>query len=148
MKVTVVGAGNVGATCADVLAYREVCNEIVLVDIKEGLSEGKSLDIFQKAPINLYDSKTTGSTNDYTLTSNSDVVVITSGLPRKPVGKNIKTTINTLNAATSLYSIETYPDHIVSISPINNPPNIAPGKDPIPPRTAAVKALIPAKKPM
>tara|TARA_Y100001954_G_C15715563_1_gene555393 strand:- start:105 stop:1031 length:927 start_codon:yes stop_codon:yes gene_type:complete len=84
MKVTVVGAGNVGATCADVLAYREVCNEIVLVDIKEGLSEGKSLDIFQKAPINLYDSKTTGSTNDYTLTSNSDVVVITSGLPRKP----------------------------------------------------------------
>ncbi len=84
MKVTVVGAGNVGATCADVLAYREVCNEIVLVDIKEGLSEGKSLDIFQKAPINLYDSKTTGSTNDYTLTSSSDVVVITSGLPRKP----------------------------------------------------------------
>ena len=84
MKVTVVGAGNVGATCADVLAYREVCNEIVLVDIKEGLSEGKSLDIFQKAPINLYDSKTTGSSNDYTLTSNSDVVVITSGLPRKP----------------------------------------------------------------
>ena len=84
MKVTVVGAGNVGATCADVLAYREACNEIVLVDIKEGLSEGKSLDIFQKAPINLYDSKTTGSTNDYTLTSNSDVVVITSGLPRKP----------------------------------------------------------------
>ena len=84
MKVTVVGAGNVGATCADVLAYREVCNEIVLVDIKEGLSEGKSLDIFQKAPINLYDSKTTGSTNDYTLTGNSDVVVITSGLPRKP----------------------------------------------------------------
>ena len=84
MKVTVVGAGNVGATCADVLAYREVCNEIVLVDIKEGLSEGKSLDIFQKAPINLYDSKTIGSTNDYTLTSNSDVVVITSGLPRKP----------------------------------------------------------------
>ena len=84
MKVTVVGGGNVGATCADVLAYREVCNEIVLVDIKEGLSEGKSLDIFQKAPINLYDSKTTGSTNDYTLTSNSDVVVITSGLPRKP----------------------------------------------------------------
>ena len=84
MKVTVVGAGNVGATCADVLACREVCNEIVLVDIKEGLSEWKSLDIFQKAPINLYDSKTTGSTNDYKLTSNSDVVVITSGLPRKP----------------------------------------------------------------
>ena len=84
MKVTVVGAGNVGATCADVLAYKEVCNEVVLVDIKEGLSEGKSLDIFQKAPINLYDTRTIGSTNDYLKTKNSDVVVITSGLPRKP----------------------------------------------------------------
>ena len=84
MKVTVVGAGNVGATCADVLAYREVANEIVLVDIKEGLAEGKSLDIWQKAPIDLYDSRTIGSTNDYTKTANSDVVVITSGLPRKP----------------------------------------------------------------
>ena len=84
MKVTVVGAGNVGATCADVLAYKEVCNEVVLLDIKDGLSEGKSLDIFQKAPINLYDTKTIGSTNDYTKTKDSDVVVITSGLPRKP----------------------------------------------------------------
>jgi len=84
MKITVVGAGNVGATCADVLAYREVANEIVLVDIKEGLSEGKSLDIWQKAPIDLYDSRTVGSTNDYSKTANSDVVVITSGLPRKP----------------------------------------------------------------
>jgi len=84
MKVTVVGAGNVGATCADVLAQREVCNDVVLVDIKEGLSEGKALDIFQKSPINLYDTRTVGSTNDYTLTENSDVVVITSGLPRKP----------------------------------------------------------------
>jgi malate dehydrogenase len=84
MKVTVVGAGNVGATCADVLAYREVANEIVLVDIKEGLAEVKSLDIWQKAPIDLYDSRTVGSTNDYTKTANSDVVVITSGLPRKP----------------------------------------------------------------
>ena len=84
MKVTVVGAGNVGATCADVLAQREVCNDVVLVDIKDGLSEGKALDIFQKSPINLYDTRTVGSTNDYTLTENSDVVVITSGLPRKP----------------------------------------------------------------
>ena len=84
MKVTVVGAGNVGATCADVLAQREVCNDVVLVDIKEGLSEGKALDIFQKSPINLYDTRTVGSNNDYTLTENSDVVVITSGLPRKP----------------------------------------------------------------
>ena len=84
MKVTVVGAGNVGATCADVLAYKEIANKIVLVDIKEGLSEGKSLDIFQKAPINLYDTKIIGSTNDYSKTKNSNVVVITSGLPRKP----------------------------------------------------------------
>ncbi|WP_111670673.1 malate dehydrogenase [Algoriphagus litoralis] len=83
-KVTVVGAGNVGATCADVLAYREIAEEIVLVDIKEGIAEGKALDIWQKAPINQYDSRTVGSTNDYSKTANSDVVVITSGLPRKP----------------------------------------------------------------
>jgi len=84
MKVTVVGAGNVGATCADVLAYREVANEIVLLDIREGFAEGKALDIWQKSPIDLYDSRTVGSTNDYTKTAGSDVVVITSGLPRKP----------------------------------------------------------------
>ncbi len=84
MKVTVVGAGNVGATCADVLAHREIANEIVLLDIKEGFAEGKALDIWQTAPINLYDSRVTGSTNDYSKTADSDVVVITSGLPRKP----------------------------------------------------------------
>ncbi|MBQ3635554.1 MAG: malate dehydrogenase [Bacteroidales bacterium] len=83
-KVTVVGAGNVGATVADVLAYREVANEVVLVDIKEGVAEGKALDIFEKSPITLYDTKTVGVTNDYARTANSDVVVITSGLPRKP----------------------------------------------------------------
>lgn len=84
MKVTVVGAGNVGATCADVLAYREIANEVVLLDIKEGVAEGKALDIWQKSPINLYDTRTVGSTNDYAKTADSDVVVITSGLPRKP----------------------------------------------------------------
>ena len=84
MKITVVGAGNVGATCADVLAYREIANEIVVVDIKEGIAEGKALDIWQKAPINLYDSRTVGSTDDYEKTAGSEVVVITSGLPRKP----------------------------------------------------------------
>jgi len=84
MKITVVGAGNVGATCADVLAYREVANEVVVVDIKEGIAEGKALDIWQKAPINVYDTKTVGVTNDYAATAGSDVVIITSGLPRKP----------------------------------------------------------------
>jgi malate dehydrogenase len=84
MKVTVVGAGNVGATCADVLAKREVANEIVLLDIKEGFAEGKALDIWEASPITQYDSRTVGSTNDYSKTADSDVVVITSGLPRKP----------------------------------------------------------------
>ena len=84
MKVTVVGAGNVGATCANVLATREVANEVVLLDIKEGFAEGKALDIWETAPINLYDTRTVGSTNDYGKTAGSDVVVITSGLPRKP----------------------------------------------------------------
>ena len=83
-KVTVVGAGNVGATCANVLAHNEIANQIVLVDIKEGIAEGKSLDIWQTAPINMYDTRITGSTNDYSKTAGSDVVVITSGLPRKP----------------------------------------------------------------
>lgn len=84
MKVTVVGAGNVGATCADVIAHKELCNEVVLVDIKENFSEGKALDIWQTAPINMYDTRIKGSTNDYSKTAGSDVVVITSGLPRKP----------------------------------------------------------------
>ncbi|MDA0196740.1 MAG: malate dehydrogenase [Bacteroidetes bacterium] len=84
MKVTVVGAGNVGATCADVLAYREIANEVVVIDIKEGIAEGKALDIWQKAPINLYDTRTIGTTGDYSKTAGSEVVVITSGLPRKP----------------------------------------------------------------
>lgn len=84
MKVTVVGAGNVGATCADVLAHREIANEVVLLDIKPGFAEGKALDIWQTSPINLYDTRTVGVTDDYSKTANSDVVVITSGLPRKP----------------------------------------------------------------
>lgn len=84
MKVTVVGAGNVGSTCADTLAYREVVNEVILLDIKEGIAEGKALDMWQKAPIIGYDTRTVGVTNDYARTADSDVVVITSGLPRKP----------------------------------------------------------------
>lgn len=84
MKVSVIGAGNVGATCADVIAHKELANEVVLLDIKENYAEGKALDMWQTAPVNMYDSRITGSTNDYSKTANSEVVVITSGLPRKP----------------------------------------------------------------
>ena len=83
-KITVIGAGNVGATCANVCAEKELANEIVLLDIKEGVAEGKALDMWQTAPINLYDSRITGVTNDYLATAGSEVIVITSGLPRKP----------------------------------------------------------------
>lgn len=84
MKVTVVGAGNVGATCANVIAHRELVPEVVLVDIKQGLAEGKALDIWQTSGINNYDTRVVGVTNDYSRTAGSDIVVITSGLPRKP----------------------------------------------------------------
>lgn len=84
MKVTVVGAGNVGATCAQVIAQKNFVQEVVLVDIKEGISEGKSLDLWQTAPVNYYDTRLIGSTNDYSKTAGSEVVVITSGVPRKP----------------------------------------------------------------
>ncbi len=84
MKVSVIGAGNVGATCAEVLAHHEIVNEVVLLDIKENFAEGKALDIWETAAINMYDTRVTGSTNDYSKTADSDVVVITSGLPRKP----------------------------------------------------------------
>jgi malate dehydrogenase len=84
MKVTVVGAGNVGATCAQIIAEKNIVQEVVLLDIKEGISEGKSLDLWQTAPINYYDTRVVGSTNDYAKTAGSEVVVITSGIPRKP----------------------------------------------------------------
>lgn len=84
MKISVIGAGNVGATCADVIAHKELCNELVILDIKENFAEGKALDMWQTAPVNMYDTRVKGSTNDYAKTAGSDVVVITSGLPRKP----------------------------------------------------------------
>jgi malate dehydrogenase len=84
MKVTVVGAGNVGATCAQAVAEKGIVKEVVLVDIKDGLAEGKSLDLWQTAPINYYDTRIVGTTNDYSKTAGSEVVVITSGVPRKP----------------------------------------------------------------
>jgi malate dehydrogenase len=84
MKITVVGAGAVGATCADNITRKELANELVLLDIKEGFAEGKAQDMMQTAALLGFDTRISGSTNDYTKTANSDVVVITSGLPRKP----------------------------------------------------------------
>ncbi|MCZ2356890.1 MAG: malate dehydrogenase [Bacteroidia bacterium] len=107
-KITVVGAGAVGATCADVLARQQVCNEVVLLDVKEGVSEGKALDLFQCSSILGFDTILTGSTNDYAKTAGSDVVVVTSGVPRKPgmtreelIGVNagiVKTVVNNILA--------------------------------------------------
>ena len=84
MKVSVIGAGNVGATAADVMASRSICSEIILLDIKEGFAEGKALDIMQTSTTKGFDTIIKGTTGDYSKTKNSDVVVITSGMPRKP----------------------------------------------------------------
>ena len=84
MKVTVVGAGAVGASCAEYIAIKDFASEVVLIDIKEGFAEGKAMDLMQTASLNSFDTKITGTTNDYTKTANSDVAVITSGIPRKP----------------------------------------------------------------
>jgi malate dehydrogenase len=83
-KITIIGAGNVGATCANVIAHKDLAKEVVLVDIKEGVAEGKALDIWQSSSINNFNSRVIGSTNDYLKTKGSGIVVITSGLPRKP----------------------------------------------------------------
>lgn len=100
-----------GATCANVVAHKELANEVILVDIKEGLAEGKALDIWETSPINLYDTRTYGSTNDYTKTSNSDVVVITSGIPRKP-GMSRDDLI-----ATNAGIVKTVTENIIKYSP-------------------------------
>ena len=84
MKVTVVGAGAVGASCAEYIAIKDFASEVVLVDIKEGFAEGKAMDLMQTASLNGFDTKITGSTSDYTKTAGSSVCVITSGIPRKP----------------------------------------------------------------
>lgn len=84
MKVTVVGAGAVGASCAEYIAIKNFASEVVLLDIKEGYAEGKAMDLMQCASLNGFDTKITGTTNDYSKTANSDVCVITSGIPRKP----------------------------------------------------------------
>jgi malate dehydrogenase len=84
MKVTVVGAGNVGASCAEYIALNRIASEVVILDIKENFAEGKALDLMQTATLNKFNTRISGSTNDYTKTANSEVVVITSGIPRKP----------------------------------------------------------------
>jgi malate dehydrogenase len=84
MKVTVVGAGAVGASCAEYIAIKDFASEVVLIDIKEGFAEGKAMDLMQTASLNSFDTKITGTTNDYSKTAGSDVAVITSGIPRKP----------------------------------------------------------------
>jgi malate dehydrogenase len=84
MKVTVVGAGAVGASCAEYIAIKDFASEVVILDIKEGYAEGKAMDLMQCASLNGFDTKITGSTNDYSKTANSDICVITSGIPRKP----------------------------------------------------------------
>ena len=83
-KVTVIGAGNVGATCANAIAHMKVCSELVLLDIKEGLSEGKAIDMMQTAKMYGFDTRVVGVTSNYAATRNSDVIIITSGIPRKP----------------------------------------------------------------
>lgn len=84
MKVTVVGAGAVGASCAEYIAIKNFVAEVVLVDIKEGFAEGKAMDLMQTASLNSFDTRVIGSTNDYSVTAGSQVAVITSGIPRKP----------------------------------------------------------------
>jgi malate dehydrogenase len=111
MKITVVGAGNVGATCANVIAHRELANQVVLLDIKEGVAEGKALDIWETAPIHLYDTRVIGSTNNYEATKDSEVVVITSGLPRKP-GMSRDDLI-----ATNAEIVKTVTENVIKYSP-------------------------------
>ncbi|HKL35013.1 MAG TPA: malate dehydrogenase [Salegentibacter sp.] len=84
MKVTIVGAGAVGASCAEYVAIKDFASEVVLLDIKEGVAEGKAMDLMQTATLNSFDTKITGTTNDYSKTAGSDIAVITSGIPRKP----------------------------------------------------------------
>jgi len=110
-KVTVVGAGNVGATCAECVARAEVCNEVVMLDIKENFAEGKALDQWETSPVNYFDTRITGSTNDYSKTAGSDVVVITSGIPRRP-GMSRDDLI-----ATNAGIVKTVTENIVKYSP-------------------------------
>ncbi|MBE9485308.1 MAG: malate dehydrogenase [Bacteroidetes bacterium] len=120
-KITVIGAGNVGATCANVIAHKDLAREVVLVDIKEGVAEGKALDIWQTSSINNFSTRVTGVTNDYLKTKGSGVIVITSGIPRKPGMSRddlIKTNASIVKEVTEK-SIRYSPDAIIII--VSNP---------------------------
>ena len=120
-KITVIGAGNVGATCANVIAHKDLAKEVVIVDIKEGIAEGKALDIWQTAPINHFNTRVTGVTNDYLKTKGSGVIVITSGIPRKPGMSRddlIKTNAGIVKEVTEK-AIKYSPDAIIIV--VSNP---------------------------
>jgi malate dehydrogenase len=120
-KITVIGAGNVGATCANVIAHKGLANEVVLVDIKEGLAEGKALDIWQTSSINQFNTRVVGSTDDYTKTKGSGIIVVTSGLPRKPGMSRddlIKTNAGIVKEVTEK-AIKHSPDAIIIV--VSNP---------------------------
>ena len=120
-KITVIGAGNVGATCANVIAHKDLADEVVLLDIKEGLAEGKALDIWQTSSINHFNTRVTGSTNDYLKTKGSGIIVITSGIPRKPGMSRddlIKTNANIVKDVTEK-AIKYSPDAILIV--VSNP---------------------------
>ena len=116
-KITVIGAGNVGATVANVVAHKDLAREVVMVDIKEGMAEGKALDIWQSSAINHFNTRVTGSTNDYEKTAGSGIIVITSGLPRKPGMSRddlIKTNAGIVKEVTEK-SIQHSPDAIIIV---------------------------------
>ncbi len=120
-KITVIGAGNVGATCANVIAHKDLAREVVLVDIKEGVAEGKALDIWQTSSINNFSTRVTGVTNDYLKTKGSGVIVITSGMPRKPGMSRddlIKTNASIVKEVTEK-AVRYSPDAIIII--VSNP---------------------------
>jgi malate dehydrogenase len=120
-KITVIGAGNVGATCANVIAHKDLANEVVLLDIKEGLAEGKALDIWQTSSINHFNTRVIGSTNDYLKTKGSGIIVITSGIPRKPGMSRddlIKTNATIVKEVTER-AIKYSPDAIIIV--VSNP---------------------------
>lgn len=121
MKVTVVGAGLVGATCAESIAHKDIVKEVVLLDVKPNLAEGKALDMWQMSPVDLFDTRITGSSNDYSKTANSDIVVITAGVPRKPgMSRDDLISINADIVKTSTENILKYsPDAIIII--VSNP---------------------------